>query len=375
MKKIHISLVGGQPIPVFLGIGCDDFDEIILIHSVDSIDEAKTIEKSCKKKCTLLQCSPNNITEIKRVAEELFASAIGKRVVLNITSGTKLWSVIFSQTFLRHESADVIFIDQLNNVYNLRSGENTQLCIDIFTRFELYGTPLLNYSRFEEYTLADTLAIPSIERARYTNIADFNELTNQGFDRYDAIEGSICAKYGSVMSWNWDEGYVEFQMVNSYRGYNKTIEVNCDHIKDIVLHNAWFELKTALELKKNPNIKSIYLNCEFLTKEKDPKNEIDIIADLGHRLLFVECKTMILDVTAIDKFRSAMRNFSGTSSIGVFVTNDSAKSGNKYNRYKNAMEKCRDNYILTFNFSMWDKNPNSSLNSIINKSLKQINKR
>jgi hypothetical protein len=84
---------------------------------------------------------------------------------------------------------------------------------------------------------------------------------------------------------------------------------------------------------------------------------------------------MIQDVTAIDKFRSAMRNFSGTSSIGVFVTNDSAKSGNKYSRYKNAMEKCRDNYILTFNFSMWDKNPNSSLNSIINKSLKQINKR
>ena len=133
------------------------------------------------------------------------------------------------------------------------------------------------------------------------------------------------------MKWNWDEGYVEFQMTNRYGRYVNSIEVVCEHVREVVLHNAWFELKTALELKKHTNVKGIYLNCEFLTKEKDPKNEIDIIADFGYRLLFVECKTMVHDVTDIDKFRSAMRNFSGTSSIGVFVTNDMAKTGNRYN--------------------------------------------
>ena len=375
MKKIHISLVGGQPIPVFLGIGCDDFDEIVLIHSGDSVDETVAIEKICKKKCTLIQCSPNDIVEIRQTAENLFASARDNHVVLNITSGTKLWSVIFSQTFLNHASADIVFIDQLNNLYNLKSGETKQLSIDIFTRFQLYGTPLLHYTRIEEYTQEDGWAIQNIEKARYTNIYDFNELTNQDLDIYNDTEGEIRAKNGSKMKWNWDEGYVEFQMTNRYGRYVNSIEVVCAHVREVVLHNAWFELKTALELKKRTNVKGIYLNCEFLTKEKDPKNEIDIIADFGYRLLFVECKTMVHDVTDIDKFRSAMRNFSGTSSIGVFVTNDMAKTGNRYNRYKNAMEKCRDNYILTFNFSMWDKKENTSLNSIVNRNIRQINKR
>lgn len=375
MKKIHISLVGGQPIPVFLGIGCDDFDEIVLIHSGDSVDETVAIEKICKKKCTLIQCSPNDIVEIRQTAENLFASARDNHAVLNITSGTKLWSVIFSQTFLNHASADIVFIDQLNNLYNLKSGETKQLSIDIFTRFQLYGTPLLHYTRIEEYTQEDGWAIQNIEKARYTNIYDFNELTNQDPDIYNDTEGEIRAKNGSKMKWNWDEGYVEFQMTNRYGRYVNSIEVVCEHVREVVLHNAWFELKTALELKKHTNVKGIYLNCEFLTKEKDPKNEIDIIADFGYRLLFVECKTMVHDVTDIDKFRSAMRNFSGTSSIGVFVTNDMAKTGNRYNRYKNAMEKCRDNYILTFNFSMWDKKENTSLNSIVNRNIRQINKR
>lgn len=159
MKKIHISLVGGQPIPVFLGIGCDDFDEIVLIHSGDSVDETVAIEKICKKKCTLIQCSPNDIVEIRQTAENLFASARDNHVVLNITSGTKLWSVIFSQTFLNHASADIVFIDQLNNLYNLKSGETKQLSIDIFTRFQLYGTPLLHYTRIEEYTQEDRKSV------------------------------------------------------------------------------------------------------------------------------------------------------------------------------------------------------------------------
>ena len=211
MKKIHISLVGGQPIPVFLGIGCDDFDEIVLIHSGDSVDETVAIEKICKKKCTLIQCSPNDIVEIRQTAENLFASARDNHVVLNITSGTKLWSVIFSQTFLNHASADIVFIDQLNNLYNLKSGETKQLSIDIFTRFQLYGTPLLHYTRIEEYTQEDGWAIQNIEKARYTNIYDFNELTNQDLDIYNDTEGEIRAKNGSKMKWNWDEGYVELR--------------------------------------------------------------------------------------------------------------------------------------------------------------------
>ena len=85
---------------------------------------------------------------------------------------------------------------------------------------------------------------------------------------------------------------------------------------------------------------------------------------------------MIYDTTDIDKFRSALRNFSGTSSTGIFVTNDMPNEKSR-SRYEHAMEKCKDNGILTFNFSLWKSNPSASpsLNDIINEQLNYQNKR
>jgi hypothetical protein len=87
---------------------------------------------------------------------------------------------------------------------------------------------------------------------------------------------------------------------------------------------------------------------------------------------------MIKEITDIDKFRSAMRNFSGTSSTPLFVTNDKVTKGSKYDKYDkflSAMEKCNDNDIPTFNFSLWDGRTETSMNAIINEHLCKINKR
>jgi hypothetical protein len=81
------------------------------------------------------------------------------------------------------------------------------------------------------------------------------------------------------------------------------------------------------------------------------------------------------EITAIDKFRSAMRNFSGTSSTGLFVTNDRAVNGYRHELYQASMEKCKDNDILTFNFGFWDKSNNTSLNAIIDNRIVKTNKR
>ena len=85
---------------------------------------------------------------------------------------------------------------------------------------------------------------------------------------------------------------------------------------------------------------------------------------------------MIHDSTDIDKFRSALRNFSGTSSMGIFVTNDKPNAISS-SRYEHAMEKCKDNGILTFNFSLWRNNPNNSpsLKQIVNEQIRLQNKR
>lgn len=375
MSKIHIALVGGQPIPVYLGIMEDEgCGKIILIHSSTSKKEAERISKSINKDCTYIECSPNNIEEIKSVAEDVKKQYGESEITLNITSGTKPWSLIFYHTF--YESAKrIIYIDQLNRWYDLKTDNSKTLDIDIFKRFELYGTPLEVYKTLDFFDNTDYVAIGTIENVRKINIGAFNDLTNREEDAYSKETDEISSRNGSLMRWDWNAGWVEFEIVG-YNGLNNDqICIESDHIKEVLLHNAWFELKTAFELKKNNDVKNIYIGSEFLMKSEEPKNECDIIVDFGSRLVFVECKTMIYDVTDIDKFRSAMRNFSGTSSIGMFVTNDRVSRGRRYDRYNTAMEKCRDNDILTFNFELWDGNDATSLNSIIEREIQRINKR
>ncbi|MBO5699231.1 MAG: DUF1887 family protein [Bacteroidaceae bacterium] len=373
MKKIHITLVGGQPIPVYLGIASQECDEVVLVHSDTTLDEAQRIEKNCDKACVFVPCPPNDIAEIQATAKRLKEEFEACEVVLNITSGTKLWSIIFNQVFANHAQTKSIYVDQLNTVYDINTNEQHTLSMDMHKRFELYGSPLVNFTPLAFYTEKDYEGAVQIEKVRKINIGAFTELTNNERGVYDKNEGLVLSKNGSSMEWNWDEGWVAFDIIG-YSGYPNFMRIEMDHPQEIVLNTSWFELKTAFELKKNPAVKGIYLNCEFRSAINQPKNEIDIIADFGMRLLFVECKTMIREITDIDKFRSAVRNYSGTSSTALFVTNDRTK-GMRHEKYLSAMEKCKDNDILTFNFSLWDKKPETSMNAIVNKYLQKINKR
>lgn len=81
-------------------------------------------------------------------------------------------------------------------------------------------------------------------------------------------------------------------------------------------------------------------------------------------------------MTDIDKFRSTIRNFGGTSSTGIFVTNDKPTYKN-LERYQHAMEKCKDNNILTYNFALWRDNLVNlpTLSQIIDNQEKIQNKR
>lgn len=376
MSKVHIALVGGQPIPVYLGIMEDEeCEKVLLIHSYSSLKEAQTIQKYCGKKCSFIEYAPTDIEAIKKATDEIRKAMDEDEVTLNVTSGTKPWSLIFYQAFSNHTSVRIIYIDQLNRWYNLKSEESKLLNIDIFKRFELYENPLKRYRTLDYFSETDYKAIGYIETVRNKHIGAFTDLTNRDKDEYNKEEGEIISKNGSIMRWNWNEGWVNFEMIN-YNGFPlKPIRIELDHAKEVVLNTAWFELKTALELRNNPNVKDIYIGCEFLLKDEKAKNEIDVIADFGSRLIFIECKTMISEITAIDKFRSAMRNFSGTSSTGVFVTNDRVSKGTRYERYMATMEKCKDNDIITFNFGLWNKKEDSSLNSIINEAITKINKR
>ena len=376
MKKVHITLVGGQPVPVYIGIKDDGkASTVVLVCSPQSKIEAERIQEQFPKRNILVkECSPVELVDIENLAIELFNNYSDYEKTINLTGGTKLWSLTFFRVFNQDKNSHFIYIDQNNQITDILTKDSHIGAINILKRFELYGTPLTSFRMLEEYDEKDLLVAKEIERFRNRNRYEFIRLTGNR----NALEMNerdiLTTEKGSRLEYSLDERWARIELYTDKAFLTK--EFHCQHLFDILFNFGWFELKTAIELKKNERINNIWLNCEFADSEGNPKNEIDIIAELDNRLLFVECKTMIHDSTDIDKFRSALRNFSGTSSTGIFVTNDKPNASNMC-RYEHSMEKCKDNGILTFNFSLWRSNPinTPTLKAIVNEQIQLQNKR
>jgi len=373
MNKVHIALVGGQPVPVFIGLKDDgQANLIVLVCSNQSKEEANRIcQQFPKRNIIIYECSPINLEDIEKLANNLFKEYIDYEKTINLTSGTKLWSLTFFHVFNKNEHTHFIYVDQTNTIIDILLKKSHQSMIETFKRFELYGTPLSSFRSLNEYTQEDYRVIKSIEYIRNKNRYEFFLLTDKK-ELHD--NGVFTTERGSKIEYDTAAKWAKVTIKNDIGVLKK--ELQSEHIFDLLFNTGWFELKTAKELRQNQAIRNIWLNCKFTDVDGNPKNEIDIIAELGNRLLFVECKTMIHDTTDIDKFRSALRNFSGTSSTGIFVTNDKPNNNSRI-RYEHAMEKCKDNDILTFNFGLRRNNPLSfpHINDLINNQILTQNKR
>ena len=215
MKNVHISLVGGQPTPVYVGIICNlSVDEIVLICSTQTREDADRIQKiyverEIEKKA--IECIIKNDAELDAKEREKYNKELNKKfkikewspvellkiyestealkdvykdceVTLNLTSGTKLWALALFDVFGKMENAKFFYVDQNNVITDIttRKTFHPQEIIDPATRFELHGTPLSSKKLYTEYTDADFKVIKEIETLRQTAPKEFNNLIKLG---------------------------------------------------------------------------------------------------------------------------------------------------------------------------------------------------
>lgn len=337
MDRIHITLVGGQPIPVYLGIKSSKPDRVIYICSRQSKDEAIRIAREFDSTPDFEIFNPVDLAGIRSRVLGLLQELEGHRISINISSGTKPWAYYFSQIFSSRENTEIFYVDQNNFVKNLKdfSQQNTDIGMDV--RFRLHNNTLKRYKRLQDYDEADFKAIERIKELREFNFNEFNNLANE-FSKYPN-ETSFESKNGSKLIWNSDERHITIRM-NNKKGAVIHEVFDSPNARNLFLNTGWFELEVARLLSRWDKVKEVRINCVFPTQKNSPKNEIDIIIDTGSKLLFVECKTQIRKETDIDKFASAVKVYGGMGSKALFVTDEEIK--------ENATEKCRDNKVLTF---------------------------
>ena len=381
-RTVHIALVGGQPMPVYVGIKATEPEFVWLIHSKGekgSEPEADIIMQQCGIPSKKMEFPAVDYSIIIERAMGILERLKDHKVVINISSGTKPWAVAFSLLSVNRENVSLIYVDQNNRVYDITNKEflSFSLETDILTILKFNHKTVSAFTDITDYTQEDENTLKEIQQIRRFNYRDFNELTIPlDKSRQNSIKQNqdlfFTTESGSSIAYDSKAFRIEI-LLNKRKGYimiDKAETLISPHVKDIVFFSGWFEYKVANLLKDWRYQRGIWLNVKFPYYSGAPKNEIDVIVNANNKLLFIECKTQIFDITDIDKFRSAVKNYGGMSSKALFITDTATMK-------PEAQQKCEDNGVLTFCMGTGcsEKQCKETLFALLEKDMLNINKR
>lgn len=374
MAHIHISLVGAQAYPVYLAIADLQPDEVVLIHSNSTCKEASLVKTEIDMPTRLLLLDPVDISQIFATVKGLYETMNHEDTYsINLSGGTKLWSLAFYEYFRNQNHVKLLYIDQNNLIYDLRTqtSHRATVMVDMDQVFRLNGVEETSYDNIADYTTEDCYVSNRLFQLRSTYNLAMRSLSV--LDRYKKKEveenetGSLKIA-SNMLKWDKTSNSIDVRLVNGEKKTNQ--QFISPHVFRLFFFTGWFELRVAKLLSQWKYAKEIRLSVKFpYLQDGNPKNEIDIIVNTGNRLLFVECKTQISSITDIDKFRTAVKNYGGMSSKALFVTLDPMKA--------TAAEKCVDSGILAFSISDARKESNyrAELFSMLESELFEINKK
>lgn len=369
-KKVHIALVGGQTMPVILGIKESFPDKVILVHSEKSASEAKHIENLCSEECNLQEFPPVDYDAIKVSVNKLLHKLTDDEITINLSGGTKPWALSFALQTQGMKNVTLLYIDQNSICYNYTQQEKWACKgLNMEELMQYNGQLAKSHILLDDYTEDDLDTLQAIKAIRQYNFNDFNRLTIPGKDGQKKIKnqskGTFHTSNGSYIEWDKKENYITLSLNGKYGFKENTFE--SPHIMQIIFNSGWFEYEVAQMVSKWKYAKEIWLNTIYPYNNKYPKNEIDIIVNTGYKLIMIECKTQIYDNTDIDKFNTAVKNYGGLGSKALFITDAKMKP--------EAIEKCSDNHILSFSMKDFENRQSAqeSLFQLLDKELFYIN--
>ncbi|MDY6273474.1 MAG: DUF1887 family CARF protein [Succinivibrionaceae bacterium] len=356
-QKIHITLVGGQSYPVYLGIVETKPDRAVLLCSKETRGSAEHIAEVAGIPPERREAVILDPVDVSQVSEAIGGWIAGMspdaEYSVNVTGGTKIWAIVLYSLLSGRQNVRMFYIDQSNRLYDLSdiSRKPSVLGTDMDVVFRLNGASAESYRAITEFTDEDWGAVTAIENIYLRNHRPFQALTNPKFFRNrDEIEVPYSPAPANGSTLEFDEyegkGHADMRFLGN-NGKPHPYRLDAPHLRELLFFAGWFELRVAGMLarwKKGSDIR-LGVSFRYTSPESRPttKNEIDIIMNTGVRLLFVECKTQISATTDIDKFKTAVGNFGGTGCMALFVS--------YYTMLPNTREKCRDCNVMCFSIN------------------------
>ena len=346
--KHQVAIIGGQITPVFWGIKEKDPKVVHILYTKDSRHQIPILKKIFPTKTiNSYQVSPFDFEEIKSKVESIIFDNTNNDFELNLTGGTKVMALACQSVFndLKFNS---FYIDQKNRIFDISNNSyyaiSSKISIDTFIK--LSGHTKYNYNKLSDFSSKEINFAKEIYSISKDKI--FNNITSR--IRKDVNDASECKHYSFKnekyeIKWNSPQLYIKLG--------NKELNINSKRAFSIAFNGFWWELIVADVIKNWKKIYELRLNLELFSKklEQNVKNEIDIVVNSGHKLIFIECKSGIVKQEDINKIRAVKRLYGGVASKSILVS--------KYKPREDIIEKCIDLGIDVFY--------NRELNGLTNK--------
>lgn len=381
-KKVHITLVGGQQYPIYVGIKEAHPDKLVMVCSEQSEKDAVRISREVgmdESNVTMVLCDADDVSSANQVIKESIVHNIIDRFsdceyTVSLTGGPKPWSLFLLKFLYGRNNVRLMYYSQNGDQCDLinASQKQSEIPLDMDILFRLKNAEAKHYRKFCEFSEDDFGVITKIDEFLSKNkdlIACFSVMTNpvQPQNR-SQIQSGFCyppeesgdsnpkIKFGK-MNRKFSGSSLNFYIENGREKADGTIHIKkknddfsqdfyfeAPHLKDLLFFAGWFEVMVARMLSVWKRGKDIRVGVRFdFANSMKMKNEIDIIMNTGNKLLFVECKTKILHLTDLDKFSNVVKTYGGTGSKALFVS--------YFGIDKDVEEKCGATDIIFFSIA------------------------
>ena len=355
----QISLVGGQLLPVIVGIKEYNPDKVHFIVSAETKDKINLVKSFLVGKTHSVNiCNPFDFLSIKEACQKILNDLeVTDEIQFNLTGGTKIM-VLAAQSLIHEKNLSGFYINQDDTLLQLPTYQIQKLvsAISVKEFLEISGHKLSSAKSITDFSPDDFKAVDSIESFSILHdklILQINSKVRGTYDKLSKIPtaGNIEINKTSKLFWTAKSISVELQGKEIFK-------IESPNVRSLFFHAAWWELIVAKAISQWTKAKELLIQCElpFKTDALTTKNEIDVLVNLGGKLIFIECKSGMVKQEDINKMRIIKDTYGGIISKSLLVC--------RFIPTPTILEKCKELNIDVF-FCFVGKNQVNSLSNLI----------
>lgn len=317
-KNIQIALVSKETLPVFYIINEFRPDEVFLVGTEETTGEMEQIERSAAKMgtvCHRLITKADDMAYTMKQCESVHERCGDDACFCyNLTCGTKLMAFGALMCAQKHQ-AQVVYSD-ISTYTNFATMQRMpmQHILTTETIIALQGQKIKNRDiyRYDAERTECALQVRKFvlrnTKAYSTLIKHYNknkQLPNPFNDRkvnYRRSGGELVIEYDDVEVFSSD--------------YHDAFSM--------LFEGRWWETLVADAVSRWADGRyEVWTNVRFEPKteaERYDKNEVDVLVNIGNRLLFVECKSGMFDQDNLYKLSSVSHTYGSYKSKSVIVS-------------------------------------------------------